>query len=373
MKSSSCIRSFAIILGLFACLLGPAAAFAQMTPEQQAELLINSARKAHNEKNYAFAATKFREYLTKFGGNKNAPAARYGLALCLLDGPEKKYDEAREIMHGLSATKEFADRALAAYYAGVALRGLGLQDLAAADSKPAEAAKLRASAQVRFNDAIPLFTSAITALLGKVEEATDGMKLSLEAEWVARARCDLAEMQLRVGKWKECQTSAAPFVADPLWSKSQYRNLGRYYHGYASVLLKEPIPAEKTLGMLAPFNDPVFGNHARYLLARTHHLADERAEATTHYEGTIGEVSERNAEYAPGQLSNKAGGELPTVTDPQGRERLTSIAYEATVLLDEESALLRAGMRGRSRFLVGHRSAWQWTWRWITHTFHFRL
>lgn len=91
------------------------------------------------------------------------------------------------------------------------------------------------------------------------------------------------------------------------------------------------------------------------------------------YEGTIGELSERHAEFAPGQLSNKAGGELPTVTDAQGRERLTSIAYEATVLLDEESALLRAGMRGRSRFLVGHRSAWQWTWRWITHTFHFRL
>jgi len=94
---------------------------------------------------------------------------------------------------------------------------------------------------------------------------------------------------------------------------------------------------------------------------------------TVVYEGTIGAVAERHSDFAPGQLSNKAGGELPTVTDPQGRERLTSIAYEATVLLDEESALLRAGMRGRSRFLVGHRSAWQWTWRWITHTFHFRL
>lgn len=91
------------------------------------------------------------------------------------------------------------------------------------------------------------------------------------------------------------------------------------------------------------------------------------------YEGTIDEVSEHHIEYAPGTLSNKAGGELPTVTDPRGRERLTSIAYEATVLLDEESALLHAGMRGRSRFLVGHRSAWQWTWRYLRHTFHFRL
>ena len=91
------------------------------------------------------------------------------------------------------------------------------------------------------------------------------------------------------------------------------------------------------------------------------------------YEGKVEKISARHVEFAPGPLSNKAGGDLPTVTDHQGRERLTSIAYEATVLLDEESALLRAGMRGRSRFLVGHRSAWQWTWRWITHTFHFRL
>ncbi len=91
------------------------------------------------------------------------------------------------------------------------------------------------------------------------------------------------------------------------------------------------------------------------------------------FDGTIGEIAEHYAAYAPGSLSNKAGGELATVTDPQGRERLTSIAYEATVLLDEESALLRAGMRGRSRFSVGHRSAWQWAWRWLRLTFHFRL
>jgi putative peptide zinc metalloprotease protein len=91
------------------------------------------------------------------------------------------------------------------------------------------------------------------------------------------------------------------------------------------------------------------------------------------FEGTIGDISEHYAAFAPGSLSNKAGGDLSTVTDPQGRERLTSVAYEATVLLDEESALLRSGMRGRSRCSVGHRSAWQWTWRWLRLTFHFRL
>ncbi len=86
--------------------------------------------------------------------------------------------------------------------------------------------------------------------------------------------------------------AAAPFVADPLWSKSRYRNLGRYYYGYASVLLKDNAAGQKTLSLLAPFNDPAFGTHARYLLARTHHLAEERAEATANYEGTIADYAE---------------------------------------------------------------------------------
>ena len=264
---------------------------AQMTPEQQAELLLNSARKAYNEKNHVFAATKFREYLSKFPNAKDVPAARYGLALTLLEGPEKKYDEARDIMQSLSANKEFPDRTFATYYAGVAYHGLGLQELAQADSKPAEAAKHRANAQARFGESLPYFANAVTAFMARLEMPIDGKNLSHDAEWVARARCDLAEAQLRVGKLKESQASSAPFVSDPLWSKSRYANLGRYYHGYASVLLKDNVTGQKTLSMLAPFDDPVFGNHARYLLARTHHLADERAEATTHYERTISDYA----------------------------------------------------------------------------------
>jgi putative peptide zinc metalloprotease protein len=91
------------------------------------------------------------------------------------------------------------------------------------------------------------------------------------------------------------------------------------------------------------------------------------------FEGQIAAIAERHTEFAPGTLSNKAKGELSTVTDREGRERLTSIAYEATVLLDEHSGQLCAGMRGRSRFLVGHRSAWQWVARWYRQTFNFRL
>ncbi len=304
--------------------MGSAPAQAQLTPDQMADMLLNSARKAHNEKNYTFAQAKFREFLTKFGGHKDAPGARFGLALTLIDGPEKKFDEAREIMQSLAATKEFPERGLATFYAGIANRGAGLQELALAETQPAEAAKRRAAAEARFNDAIPLYTSAVTSLFAKVENPLKDGKLTVEAEWVARARCDLAEMQLRVGKLKEAQGNSLPFVADEIWSKSQYRNLGRYYHGYASVLLKDFVSGQKTLSLLAPFNDEGFGTHARYLLARTHHLADERAEATTHYEGAIADHAKARAEAIqllkqPQKFNN----------DPETRTRLEALAKNA--------------------------------------------
>lgn len=308
-----------VLAALFVLLALATPAQAQLTQDQQAEMLLNSARKGYNEKNYAFATLKFREFLGKFGGHKDLPAARYGLALTLIDGPEKKYDEARDILQNLAADKGFADRTFAIYYSGIALRGLGLMDLAKAETQPNEAARFRDSALGHFGNAVPLFTSAITAFLTKLENPADGDKLTLDAEWIARARCDLAEMQLRVGKLKEAQASAAPFVADPVWSKSRYTNLGRYYHGYASVLLKDHVAGQKTLSMLAPFSDPVFGTHARYLLARTHHLADERAEATANYEGTIADFAKSKVDAAnllkqPQKFNN----------DPEIRTRLES-------------------------------------------------
>jgi cellulose synthase operon protein C len=289
-------RFVILLAGLFVCHHPGVPAAAQITPDQQADMILNTARKAYNDKNHFFAAIKFREFISKFGNHKDAPAARYGLALVLIEGEEKKYDEARDLLQPLAASKNFADRTLATYFAGVANRGIGLNDLALADARPAEAAKYRASAQARFNDALPQFSSAVTAFIANVKATTDKDKLTIEAEWVARARCDLAEMQIRVGKWKEAQASAAPFVADPVWSKSQYRNLGRYYHGYASVLLKDHAAGQKTLAMLTPFDDPHFGNHARYLLARTHHLGEERGEATSHYDAVIADYARSKAE-----------------------------------------------------------------------------
>jgi putative peptide zinc metalloprotease protein len=89
--------------------------------------------------------------------------------------------------------------------------------------------------------------------------------------------------------------------------------------------------------------------------------------------GVVEEISERHLEFAPHPLSNKYGGELPTVTDSQGRERLTSIVYQALVELDQDPQILRTDMRGKARFIVDKRTAVGWLWRLFRETFHFRL
>lgn len=97
------------------------------------------------------------------------------------------------------------------------------------------------------------------------------------------------------------------------------------------------------------------------------HLPDET------YEGKVEQISHRHLEFVPETLSNKLGGDLPTVTDAQGRERLISPVYQATVILDEDTPLLKSGLRGNSRFDVDTRSAGDWIWRYLRRTFHFRL
>ena len=81
---------------LVAALVWVSASSAQMTQDQMAEMILSSARKAYNEKQYPVAATRFREFIAKFGNHKDTPVARYGLALTLLEGPERDHNAALE-------------------------------------------------------------------------------------------------------------------------------------------------------------------------------------------------------------------------------------------------------------------------------------
>jgi TolA-binding protein len=258
----------------------------QLTPDQQADMILSSARRAYNEKNYAFAASRFREFLGKFGNHKEANSARYGLALALIETQPPDWQEALNQLQPLAGNKDFAEYRFVLYYLGSARRGLGLKELDQALAKPAEAAQRNNQAQQHFEEAARQFAAATQVFSTRAKETKpDAKELPADFEWSAKSRCDQAEMLIRTRKLKEAQALTVPFVSDPLWTKSRYRNLGLYCHGYAGFLLKDNQSAGRSLNMLTPFADPAFGTHARFLLARVHHLSEELNEAARHYEG----------------------------------------------------------------------------------------
>jgi TolA-binding protein len=282
------LLSLSLILGSCSALLWVRALPAQqLTADQQAEMLLTGARKAYNEKNYPFAVARFREFLARFGNHKEAPSARYQLGLSLLEIPERDYTGAVEQLQAIAGNKDLPEHALVLYHLGLAKRGLGTRELAQAEAKPPEAPQRRAAANRLFEEAATQFAAAATAFKARAKPLPENAKeLPPDQEWLARSVCDQAEMQLRTNKIKEAQASAEPFLKDPL-AKSRYQGLGLYYHGFASFLLRDYQMAGRSLNQPGALADPVVGIHARYLLARTYHLGDERNKAALHYEGVL--------------------------------------------------------------------------------------
>ncbi len=313
----------ALALGI--ALVGVSAASGQVTPEQMAEMTLNSAKKAYNEKQYPVAVQRYREYLAKFGNHKDVPQGRYGLVLALLDGPEKDHNAAFEQLQALAGVKDFPQQPFVLYYSGLCRRGLGVKSLAQAVAKPPEAPQHKAQANAQFEEAAKAFAAAVPAFAARVKELPkDAKDLPVDLEWSARARADQAEMLLRVAKNKEAQAAAEPFVKDAVLVKSRYRPLGLYYHGFACFLQSDFAAAGRSLTQLAPFEDPIFGTHARYLLARVHQQADERAEAGTHYEAIL-------ADYAKHKAAAIVKLQQPQqfVNDPDEKARLEALVREA--------------------------------------------
>jgi TolA-binding protein len=296
---------------------------AQVAPDQAADMLLASARRAYNEKNYPFAAQRFKEFLDKFGNHKDAPSARYGLALALLDGPERDYQRALDALQPLAGAKDFPDHPFVLYCLGLAQRGLGVRELAQADAKPQEAPQRRAAANGRFEEAAKQFAASVAAFTDRApaEVPADAKELPVDLEWAARARCDQAEMQLRTVKMKEAQATAAPFVKDDVLKKSRYRTLGLYYHGTASFFLKDYQAAGRSLNVNAVLADPVFGTHARYLVGRIHHEAGEGAEAAVAYETVLADYAKEKA--AAGEALKQPD---RFKNDPEEKVRLETVA-----------------------------------------------
>jgi TolA-binding protein len=142
---------------------------------------------------------------------------------------------------------------------------------------------------------------------------------SLEWEKKAAVRCAEAETLLRAGKAKAAFDLLAPMLKDEHFNRSASLNRILYLHGFASFQLKDYHTAGRSLGRLAPFNDPALGGHARYVLGRLHHLEDERAEAAAQYEAVI-------AEYDAAQKSATAPLQEAEKLQAEEKARLEAIA-----------------------------------------------
>jgi hypothetical protein len=92
------------------------------------------------------------------------------------------------------------------------------------------------------------------------------------------------------------------------------------------------------------------------------------------YESAIEEISRRDVEYSPQSLSNQAGGDLATQTDPQtGAQKLVHASYQARAPLDDPNRILVTGMRGTAKIYPGWKPLGWRAWRWMTRTFNFEM
>ena len=206
--------------------------------------------------------------------------------MALLDLPERNFQQALDAFVPAANDAAFPDRALALYYAGVCKRGLGQNELAQGVQKPNEMPQRQQAANGHFTEAGKFFVQA---------RETFEKKTPPDADWSARARCDIAEMELRLGKTKEARATAEPFAKDPALAKNKYRPLGLYYHGFACFLLNDIPAAGKSLNQLAPFDQP-YGLHARYLMGRIHSAQDEKAEAAAAFDAVIAGFAKQRAD-----------------------------------------------------------------------------
>lgn len=307
----------------------PRAAMAQaaLKPEEIAALLLNTANKAFDDKQYPVAIDRYREFLKTFANTKEATAARYGLGLALLEGPTPDFKGAIEALTPVIGVADFSERPTAIYYLGLAHRAAGHDELAQGIAKPAEVAQRKANAVQQFTPAVTHFANAAAAFVAR-SKALGAMKpaeAAADLEWANRATADQAEMLLQLDKPKEAFDLLTPRLASPELTNSRFRPTTLYFHGHAAYLLKDYPAAVQSLSQLAPFENRVFGAHAQYLLARTHHLAEDRAEAAALYEAVLAGYDKQKA---AAQTSLQTDAAI-LANDPAEKKRLETLLQVA--------------------------------------------
>jgi outer membrane protein assembly factor BamD (BamD/ComL family) len=282
--------------------------------DSEAEALLKSAQEAYTKKDWTAATTRFRDTASRFPKTPSAAAAKFGLAVCLIDGHDKQYAEAKKLLDSLKGDEKGVDGTQLTYYQGSACRGLAVLEIAQAQAK--DAGKHNDAAKDYFKQAADFFAKARDGFAARGADAFI---------WTALATTDLAEMKIRLGDYKAAVNETKVCFEGLAWKVSKYRTLAIYYHGFANFMLNERGPAERSLSMLAPFKDVRFGTHAHYLLARLYHLADDRTEAARHYDAVIDDYTreKKEAQAALTKITELA-------RDPVEKLRVETLARETS-------------------------------------------
>ena len=88
---------------------------------------------------------------------------------------------------------------------------------------------------------------------------------------------------------------------------------------------------------------------------------------------SVAAVSQRDMKSTPAAMSARSGGEVQTTTDAQGRERPSSVTYEALATFTDASAMLANGGGGTARIHAGYQTIAARLWREVRRTFHFEM
>ena len=252
-------------------LVAPAVVAQQpMNPEQQAEQALTAGQNALKQGDPNTAAAKFNEVVQKFGNTRAALGAKFGLAGLQFTADTPDVAKAAELLKQPAEDGGFADRGSAMFQYAVCNRLLGRKEL----EKGGNDAKRNADA--KFAEAQKWFYAA------RVWYAE-----TKQPDWSARAQCEQADVEMRLGRVKDARGTSEPFTKDDALAKSPHKALGLYLHGLACFLDQDLQGAFRSLNQGDVFKHPTCGGHARYLTGRIHHLQDEKAEASVHYDAVL--------------------------------------------------------------------------------------
>ncbi|MDP6634736.1 MAG: tetratricopeptide repeat protein [Phycisphaerae bacterium] len=266
----------------------------KLTKDRAAGLMLDSARRAYRSAQFDTAAQRFGDFIRSYPSHAEIPAASYGMGLALLrKGQHADINAAVTAFRTASGRMDFANRPLAIYYLGVSLRDLAASTLL---QKVTSGSDYRASnAKTYRQEAARHFAGAADAFIARSKKSppTTAPAVHPDVIWAARARSDQCDVLLRVGQYKQAIMLAKGILNDKATAK-QFGPQATYNMGYAYFALKDYAAAGRTLSTLAPFKQN-FGPNARYLLARTHHLAGDMPEAAGLYKAVMDDYTARKA------------------------------------------------------------------------------